>query len=624
MDDSNYSLRRKWGRNEAGAIDLASIMVGVITLGLIGGVVATTVFAVIPWVQDRAAKQQVDSIVAAQSAYRGLASGVPPVVPEGHTPNSYADSKKLAQAGLLQEGATYCTTGTNDGNGYLAVALSATGKYFAATDGRTEPQEISPLDIPDNCGFPNVDKTPTLTKLTYNCPTTKSVRVPIAYAKGTAKWSDGTTSTHQGQYLREIPSKTLQAGVTYEFTFDGTYPAFGDSWTGSGHDCLISVDHWGSETGVTDASYAFYTAYNLVDVPAQIPSTITNMSYMFASAKNFNDPDVSQWNVSNITNMAYAFSGATNFNQPVNNWNVSNVTDMTSMFGATFGESLFNQPLDKWNVSKVMKMGDMFFGAKSFNQPLNNWNVSKVEDMNDMFRNTAFNQSLNDWDVSNVENMSGMFASSKFDKPLESWNVSDAKSMSYMFSFNKDFNQPLNGWGKKVSNVTDMSGMFSSATKFDQPLNQWDVSNVTNMSEMFLGTPFNRSLNEWDVSNVTNMSGMFNTAQRFNQPLNNWNVSKVQNMSKMFATARAFQQNIESWNVSNVTNMSYMFSGNDGFNQSLAGWNVSKAQNMDGMFEYAWSFSQNISNWDTVSLKSGKQFVPASFPNNYMPARTSK
>ena len=42
------------------------------------------------------------------------------------------------------------------------------------------------------------------------------------------------------------------------------------------------------------------------------------------------------------------------------------------------------------------------------------------------------------------------------------------------------FNQPLNKWN--VSNVTDMSGMFLGATSFNQPLNNWNVSNVKFMS----------------------------------------------------------------------------------------------------------------------------------------------
>lgn len=59
-------------KNENGAIDLSSIMVGIIVIGLIGGVIAATVFSVIPWSQDNAAKQQLDSVAAAQSAYIGL------------------------------------------------------------------------------------------------------------------------------------------------------------------------------------------------------------------------------------------------------------------------------------------------------------------------------------------------------------------------------------------------------------------------------------------------------------------------------------------------------------------------------------------------------------------------
>ena len=41
-------------------------------------------------------------------------------------------------------------------------------------------------------------------------------------------------------------------------------------------------------------------------------------------------------------------------------------------------------------------------------------------------------------------------------------------------------------------------------------INTWDVSNVTDMSEMFAGcSSFNQPLGSWDVSNVTDMSKMF-------------------------------------------------------------------------------------------------------------------
>ena len=57
-------------------------------------------------------------------------------------------------------------------------------------------------------------------------------------------------------------------------------------------------------------------------------------------------------------------------------------------------------------------------------------------------------------------------------------------------------------------------------------------------------------INNWDVSNVTNMSDMFEGAESFNQPLNNWNVSNVTYMNNMFAGANSFNQPLHApWYV---------------------------------------------------------------------------
>lgn len=611
---------KRWFRNEKGAVDLASIMVGILVIGLIGGVIAATVFVIIPWAQDRAAKQQVGSIVAAQSAYRGLSSGVPPAVPENLPENSYADSADLSEAQLLREGATYCTVRTSDGEGYLAVALSGSGKFFAATDVNTKPYEIEAEDITSGCDFPEVDMTPNLTVLTYKCPTDQYVYVPVIDGTGTATWSDGDTDTYDGS---SFIIKNLKAGVEYQFTFDGTYTRFGRS-NNTGAECLVSMNHWGLDTGVKDASYAFHGASNLVDVPKRVPSSITNMEAIFSGNYVLNDPDISHWDVSSVTNMKEAFSRAYLFNQPLNDWDVSNVTDMESMFGVSWREMSFNQPLDKWDVSKVTNMKDMFRGCVNFNQPLNSWNVSRVKDMSRLFYGTSFNQPLDKWNVSSVEDMSFLFGVTPFNESLDMWNVSKVERMSGMFYFAREFNKPLNGWGDKVSNVTDMSDMFNVAEMFNQPLNMWDVSNVENMKSMFSSNnAFNQNINDWNVSKVKNMSGMFNVAQRFNQPLDQWDVSNVENMSNMFETAGGFKQELNMWDVSSVTDMSYMFSNNYGFNQPLNNWNVSKVENMDSMFDNN-TFQQDVSGWKTVSLKSGATFAPDSFPTAFMPPGTSR
>ena len=139
-------------RDEEGAIDLASVMVGIIVIGLIGGLVAATVFMVIPWTQDKAAKQQIDSVVSAQSAYKGLSSTIPPSLPAGHAANSYGSSDQLEEANLLKKGVKYCTVSTDSGNGYAIFTRSDSGKIWTATDKKTAPEVFSGT-LPSECQF---------------------------------------------------------------------------------------------------------------------------------------------------------------------------------------------------------------------------------------------------------------------------------------------------------------------------------------------------------------------------------------------------------------------------------------------------------------------------------------
>ena len=116
---------------------------------------------------------------------------------------------------------------------------------------------------------------------------------------------------------------------------------------------------------------------------------------------------------SDVTNMSYMFYGATNFNQKLN-WNTTNVTNMSYMF---YMATNFNQEL-KWNTRNVKNMSYMFNYAIEFNQELN-WNIHCVKNMAFMFEYAIkFNKELN-WDTSNVKNMDHMFAyTNKFNQKL--------------------------------------------------------------------------------------------------------------------------------------------------------------------------------------------------------------
>ena len=55
----------------------------------------------------------------------------------------------------------------------------------------------------------------------------------------------------------------------------------------------------------------------------------------------------------------------------------------------------------------------------------------------------------------------------------------------------------------------------------DCNISKWDVSNVTNMLNMFKGSIFSGDISKWDVSNVKDMSYMF-MQSLFNQDISNW------------------------------------------------------------------------------------------------------
>jgi len=171
-----------------------------------------------------------------------------------------------------------------------------------------------------------------------------------------------------------------------------------------------------------------------------------------------------------------------------------------------------------------------------------------------------------------------------FDGDISLWDVSNVTSMREMFMGSSgEFSKVTRGNGIAkwdVSNVRDMHGMFMGSS-FDGRIESWDVSNVRDMGWMFHSSSFDGDISEWDVSHVKNMDSLFYQSS-FNGLIGSWDVRNVKSMTYMFAYS-CFDSVISKWDVSNVEDMSSMFEGAE-FNGSLFDWDINEGCKVHHMF----------------------------------------
>lgn len=140
--------------------------------------------------------------------------------------------------------------------------------------------------------------------------------------------------------------------------------------------------------GLLSLERGFQNCTNLVECPANLPASITNLASCFNGCSFFNHYNIINWNISNVTRADWMFAFASQFNQPLNSWNTSNVTTMQNMFNTA---SSFNQPLSNWSVANVVSMSTMFARATNFSSNLGSWNLSGLSNSTSLnnFRGTT-------------------------------------------------------------------------------------------------------------------------------------------------------------------------------------------------------------------------------------------
>ena len=162
-----------------------------------------------------------------------------------------------------------------------------------------------------------------------------------------------------------------------------------------------------------------------------------------------------------------------------------------------------------------------------------------------------------------IKNIVEIFNSGKTNlNCIDTSKITDMSNLFDSSNYNKSLdNIDISKWN--VSNVKYMQFMFDGYEKFNCDLSNWDVSKVENMKGIFSWCiNFNCDLSKWDVSNVTNMDFMFDNCNKFDCDLSKWDVSNVLNMICMFGNCKNFKGiGLDNWNVSKVKHMHYMFKG---------------------------------------------------------------
>lgn len=168
-----------------------------------------------------------------------------------------------------------------------------------------------------------------------------------------------------GKYILRITGTIIGIGFC-----DGLYTAKKSAKQ------ILEISQWGPLRLGNSAEY-FYECVNL-QISATDPLDLTgtqDMCKMFYGCKALREPDFNNWDTSHVTNMSYMFYKASNFNGKIGAWNTSSVRWMHFMFADA---SAFNGEITEWNTSSVQGIWEMFVNASSFNKDLSGWKVGAV------------------------------------------------------------------------------------------------------------------------------------------------------------------------------------------------------------------------------------------------------
>jgi alpha-tubulin suppressor-like RCC1 family protein/type II secretory pathway pseudopilin PulG len=277
MYSSHTPARGAVFRNEGGAFDLPSILVGVVVVGILTAGVLATIFGIIPFAQDNAARQDVAAMNTAQGVAKakdGRFMTTDELVAAGYLSSRIVEAAAEPGtdnfervASTTSKGKGKGATGTNStGSCYLTAAKSGTGTVFFSTSKNSTPQELTSTSTPD-CLTPEmlqslIDSIGGLTPSASPAPAPSSSAAPGSSPTPTAGPTPTSSST-------PTPTPTQTPTPTPGPSDPGT-PTAGPTSTG-----VTNVLSWGRNSngmlgqGIASVTANSYVAAGVTGLPGK-------------------------------------------------------------------------------------------------------------------------------------------------------------------------------------------------------------------------------------------------------------------------------------------------------------------------------------------------------------------
>ena len=389
--------------------------------------------------------------------------------------------------------------------------------------------------------------------------------------------------------------------------------------------------NWIDTSKITDMSGLFSSNSNFNgDISLWDVSNVNEMSSMFYES-NFNG-NLYNWDVSNVKNMQFMFCKNIRFNTDISRWDITAAFELAyndihypfltsytnggnGIFHAFDNVSKNNLPHKciqayNWILNERAKWHKLTESTNRGTQrDLNGYQMKLLSDLDD--NSISQLDSLQTKSVNTLRDTNDIIIIKKFIKGIQQYRNSQYLLHPTMLddTIKNEINNPANFEKYKAiiqpKSNRDFKELILAGIGLlgaDGNFNWIDTSKITAMSDLFT-TEFNGDISLWDVSNVTDMNNLFVYCSQFNKDISKWDVSNVTDMHNMFMHCTEFNKDISKWDVSNVTIMAGIFAHTQKFNQDIGCWDVSNVTNMSSMFYFANAFNQDISNWDVKNCK---------------------